>query len=85
MPSWWPSSGASTRKCAVSGSAGWRRARRPLALFVAALVPRLALVLALRVPIGLDDMFQYDMLARSLAAGHGYRWYGQADLDLIQR
>jgi hypothetical protein len=31
--------------------------------------------------IGLDDMFQYDMLARSLAQGHGFRWYAQADLD----
>ncbi len=30
--------------------------------------------------IGLDDMFQYDMLARSLAQGHGYRWYAPADL-----
>jgi hypothetical protein len=30
--------------------------------------------------IGLDDMFQYDMLGRSLALGHGYRWYAPADL-----
>ena len=45
-------------------------------LFLLALIPRLALTLAfLRMPIGLDDMFQYDMLARSLAAGNGYRWY----------
>jgi len=35
--------------------------------------------------IGLDDMFQYDMLARSLAAGQGYRWYGEEDLALIER
>ena len=30
--------------------------------------------------IGLDDMFQYDMLARSIVHGNGYRWYAQADL-----
>ena len=30
--------------------------------------------------IGLDDMFQYDMLARSLALGNGFRWYAPADL-----
>ncbi len=30
--------------------------------------------------IGLDDMFQYDMLARSLASGNGFRWYAPADL-----
>jgi 4-amino-4-deoxy-L-arabinose transferase-like glycosyltransferase len=34
--------------------------------------------------IGLDDMFQYDMLARSIASGHGYRWYAENDLDRIQ-
>src|SRR5512143_3136602 len=34
--------------------------------------------------IGLDDMFQYDMLARSIAAGEGFRWYAQPDLNLIQ-
>ncbi len=33
--------------------------------------------------IGLDDMFQYDMLARSIAAGNGYRWYAQQDLPLV--
>ncbi len=30
-------------------------------------------------------MFQYDMLARSIVAGDGYRWYGEEDLKLIQR
>jgi hypothetical protein len=34
--------------------------------------------------IGLDDMFQYDMLARSIATGQGFRWYAQDDLALIQ-
>lgn len=28
-------------------------------------------------------MFQYDMLARSLATGNGFRWYDTADLALI--
>ncbi len=46
---------------------------------------RLAIVLAgWELGIGLDDMFQYDMLARSLAKGHGYRWYAAEDLPLIQ-
>ncbi len=55
-------------------------------VFALALIPRLALVMLTRdLPIGLDDMFQYDMLARSIAAGDGYRWYGEEDLKLIQR
>jgi 4-amino-4-deoxy-L-arabinose transferase-like glycosyltransferase len=55
-----------------------------LTLFLLALVLRLGVVLATAdLPIGLDDMFQYDMLARSIVAGNGYRWYGQADLNLI--
>lgn len=33
--------------------------------------------------IGLDDMFQYDMLARSLASGNGFRWYEQEDLKIL--
>lgn len=42
-------------------------------------------MIALRgLAIGLDDMFQYDMLARSLASGNGFRWYSQPDLALIQ-
>jgi hypothetical protein len=35
--------------------------------------------------IGLDDMFQYDMLARSLVAGNGFRWYAQEDLEPARR
>jgi hypothetical protein len=51
-------------------------------IFLAALLLRLIPVLLSRgLGIGLDDMFQYDMLARSLAGGHGFRWYTQADLD----
>lgn len=56
----------------------------PLRLFFLALVLRLIPVLvSINLPIGLDDMFQYDMLGRSLAAGNGFRWYAQPDLDLI--
>lgn len=51
-------------------------------IFLIALILRLIPVLLSRgLGIGLDDMFQYDMLARSLAGGHGFRWYSQADLD----
>jgi hypothetical protein len=51
-------------------------------IFLAALILRLIPVFLSRgLGIGLDDMFQYDMLARSLAGGHGFRWYAQADLD----
>jgi 4-amino-4-deoxy-L-arabinose transferase-like glycosyltransferase len=48
-------------------------------------LPRLILVLVfLHAPIGLDDMHQYDMLGRSLAAGQGYRWYGRDDVALLR-
>jgi hypothetical protein len=54
----------------------------PLRVFLVALVLRLVPVLLSRgLGIGLDDMFQYDMLAHSLAQGHGFRWYAQTDLD----
>lgn len=57
----------------------------PAGLFILAFVLRLVpVVAAISLPIGLDDMFQYDMLGRSLAAGEGYRWYAQPDLDLIR-
>jgi len=50
-----------------------------------ALLLRLIPVLLTRhLGIGLDDMFQYDMLARSIASGNGYRWYAQADLAQLQ-
>src|SRR5512132_1537718 len=53
-------------------------------IFLVALVLRLLPVLAARnLGIGLDDMFQYDMLARSLAAGNGFRWYAQNDLNQL--
>lgn len=54
-------------------------------LYLLALVLRLGPVIAsINLPIGLDDMFQYDMLGRSIAAGNGYRWYAQQDVDLIR-
>ncbi len=56
-----------------------------LSLFLLALLPRLALALVfLHQPIGLDDMFQYDMLGRSLAAGRGYRWYQREDVARLR-
>ena len=55
-----------------------------LRIYVIALILRLIPVfLARGLGIGLDDMFQYDMLARSIAGGNGYRWYAQTDLNLL--
>ena len=51
-----------------------------MAAFVLRLIP---VLLTRHVSIGLDDMFQYDMLARSLALGNGFRWYAPADLALV--
>ena len=56
----------------------------PLRIFLIALVVRLVPVLIMRnVGIGLDDMYQYDMLARSIASGNGYRWYAETDLPTV--
>jgi hypothetical protein len=66
---------------------GLRRIRVsfPLGVFCAALLFRLVPVLLARnLGIGLDDMFQYDMLARSLADGNGFRWYASADLEMLK-
>jgi len=53
-------------------------------IYVVALILRLIPVLLARgLGIGLDDMFQYDMLARSLASGNGFRWYAQDDLNQL--
>src|SRR3970040_959338 len=53
-------------------------------IFIVALILRLIpVILARGLGIGLDDMVQYDMLARSLASGHGFRWYAQADLNQL--
>ena len=56
----------------------------PIRIYILALVLRLIPVMLTRgLGIGLDDMFQYDMLARSLASGNGYRWYAQSDLERL--
>ncbi|HBG74601.1 MAG: hypothetical protein A2X25_11250 [Chloroflexi bacterium GWB2_49_20] len=55
-------------------------------IFILALLIRLIpVMLSFDLGIGLDDMFQYDMLARSIEAGNGYRWYAQDDLYLAQQ
>jgi 4-amino-4-deoxy-L-arabinose transferase-like glycosyltransferase len=60
-------------------------ARSILFLYLLALAPRLALALPfLGAPISVDDMYQYDMLARSVASGDGYRWYARADVEFLQ-
>jgi hypothetical protein len=57
----------------------------PVRIYILALVLRLIPILLARgLGIGLDDMFQYDMLARSLASGNGFRWYAQDDLKLLE-
>jgi hypothetical protein len=56
----------------------------PIRIFLVAFLLRLVPVLVMRnMGIGLDDMFQYDMLARSISAGNGYRWYAEADLPTV--
>src|SRR5688500_19154472 len=53
-------------------------------IFIVALVLRLIpVILARGLGIGLDDMFQYDMLARSIVSGNGFRWYAQEDLNQL--
>jgi hypothetical protein len=53
-------------------------------IFLVALIIRLVPVVVMRdMGIGLDDMFQYDMLARSIASGNGYRWYAVSDLPTV--
>lgn len=53
-------------------------------IFLIALILRLIPVIAARgLGIGLDDMFQYDMLARSISSGNGFRWYAQQDLNQL--
>ena len=58
----------------------------PVRIYLIALILRLVPVLLTRgLAIGLDDMFQYDMLARSLASGNGFRWYARADLNILSQ
>jgi len=55
-----------------------------LRIFIIAFILRLVPIILTRgLGIGLDDMFQYDMLARSIAGGHGFRWYAQTDLNQL--
>jgi hypothetical protein len=61
-----------------------RRVAFLISVYLLALLVRLIPVLLSRdLGIGLDDMFQYDMLARSLAAGNGFRWYAPPDLRAL--
>jgi len=54
-------------------------------IFLIALLLRVIPVILTRsLGIGLDDMFQYDMLARSLASGKGFRWYAYNDLKILE-
>ena len=56
----------------------------PVRIYIVALVLRLIpVILARGLGIGLDDMFQYDMLARSIVSGNGFRWYAQKDLNQL--
>lgn len=58
----------------------------PIRIYIIALVFRLIPVfLTSNLGIGLDDMFQYDMLARSLASGNGFRWYAEDDLQMLSQ
>jgi hypothetical protein len=57
----------------------------PVRIYLVALAFRLVpVLLTSSMGIGLDDMFQYDMLARSLASGHGFRWYAREDLQQLE-
>lgn len=54
-------------------------------LFVGSLLIHLIVVaLFINQPIALNDMFQYDMLARSLKEGKGFRWYSKADVEILR-
>lgn len=56
-----------------------------LLLWLLAFLPRLVLSTHFyHQPIGLDDMFQYDMLARSIIKGDGYRWYAREDFNKLR-
>ena len=54
-------------------------------LWMIAFVPRLVLsVVFFQQSIALDDMYQYDMLARSMLNGNGYRWYSAQDIEPLK-
>ena len=55
-------------------------------LFLGSLLLHFVVVVPfLNYSIALDDMFQYDMLARSIRAGNGFRWYTKADVEILRR
>ena len=59
--------------------------RAYLLLWLLAFLPRLALSLVFfQHAITLDDMYQYDMLARSIIQGRGYRWYSAEDFEPLE-
>ncbi|MRS03735.1 hypothetical protein EG832_11030, partial [bacterium] len=53
-------------------------------LLIAFCLRIIPVILTRQLGIGLDDMFQYDMLARSLSAGNGFRWYALEDLEMLK-
>jgi len=54
-------------------------------LFIASFLIHLIIVtIFIDQPIALDDMFQYDMLARSLKDGNGFEWYSKADVEILR-
>ncbi|MHB8806674.1 MAG: hypothetical protein ACYC59_03750, partial [Anaerolineaceae bacterium] len=56
-----------------------------LLLFITSFIVHLSIVtIFINQPIALDDMFQYDMLARSLREGNGFRWYSKADVEILR-
>jgi hypothetical protein len=57
----------------------------PHKIFLVAFILRLVpVLLTSSLGIGLDDMFQYDTLARSLSSGNGFRWYAYDDLKRLE-
>ena len=56
-----------------------------LLLFVGSfLIHTIVVAFFINQPIALDDMFQYDMLARSIKEGNGFRWYSKADVEILR-
>lgn len=61
------------------------RARHFFLLWIIAFIPRLVFsIVFFQQSIALDDMYQYDMLARSMLAGKGYRWYSAEDVEPLK-
>lgn len=64
-------------------NSGFKHQKRLIFLF--SLMTHLIVVASfINMPIALDDMFQYDMLARSLISGRGYRWYTPEDVEKLR-